>query len=135
MGRMTKTQTFNYDDRYTAGPEEDLDYEDNLEAVLSGLRNIVKSKLSADALMDENEDPLQLSGLFDSIIQDAHVGYIPFEADDLFEKMPKLGEAKRRAAFEKIAEGIAELVDLTIDYDSKGLAETVEILEERGELN
>ena len=134
MGRRTKTFTFNYDDRFTAGPEEDLDFEEQQDAVIEGFRNIVKEQLSAEMLQNISQDPLQLGGMFAEMILE-ETGHVPFEPTDVFEELAPKWEEKRQAAFAKIAEGLAELADLTIDHGCEGLEETVQILEERGELN
>lgn len=134
MGRKTKTMSFNYDDRFTAGPEEDLDFEEQQDAVIEGFRKIVKEQLSAEMLQNISQDPLQLGGMFAEMILD-ETGYVPFEPIEVFEELAPEWEGKRQAAFAKIAEGLAELADLTIDHGCEGLEETVEILEERGKLN
>lgn len=134
MGRKTKTVSFDYDAILGAGPEEDLDFEENQANVVRGLRSIAKEALSAEALQNEETDILELAGLFNSLIAEKE-GYLPFEAREVFEKLYGRYEDKRQAAFAKIAEGFADLVDLAIDEDCDGFYETVETLEDRGELN
>jgi hypothetical protein len=108
--------------------------EEQQEIVVEALRELVKDALSPEAIQSFIEDPLKLNGLFSFLIF-WQEGHLPFEPIELFEEQTGENEQVRQKAFAKIAEGFADLANITITKNCKGLEQTVNVLDERGELN